>query len=170
MKKLSLSVISVMSFLLCYAQLELISQQLDSLKYLKGDPSEDCNNVTWRIIANKIDAIQPLIDRLDDSTITQATDKCKKTNLTVGDICFVTLRKILPLGMFAITGRQMDVVVDGCQLGVFETIEANRLKFKQQVQAYYDQKKDKLKWREYEIKYLKPCYVQNNILGKYYIE
>ena len=73
-----------------------IQKQVDSLRYLHGDPFE-CNSVTWKIIANRKDAIQVLIDNLDDSTLTNSNDKCKKTNLSVGDISFLTLKRILPL-------------------------------------------------------------------------
>ena len=146
-----------------------IQQQVDSLKYLSGDPFE-CNSVTWRIVANKKDAIQVLIDNLDDSTLTKSTDKCKKANLTVGDISFLTLKILLPLPFFAVTGLQCDVFEGGCQLGVFEYIEKNRGKFKQQVQAYYENKKDKLKWRQLDSNHLTPCYIKNNIKGQYFYD
>ena len=146
-----------------------IEKQVDSLKYLKGDPFE-CNSVTWRIIANKKDAILYLIDKLDDTNLTKATDKCKKTNLTVGDISFLTLKRILPLPFFAVTGMRCDVIENGCQLGIFEYIESNRTKFKQQVQVYYDKKKSKLKWRQLDSNHLTPCYIENNIKGQYFYD
>jgi len=150
----------------CFAQSD-IQSQVDSLKYLQGDPF-DCNSVTWRIIANKKDAIQFLIDNLDDSTFTTATDKCKKSNLTVGDISFLTLKRILPLPFFAVTQVQCDLIKNGCQLGVYEYIENNRAKFKQQVQIYYDKNRDKLKWRQLDSNHLTPCYLKNNIKGQYF--
>ena len=153
---------------ICFGQTN-IQNQVDSLKYLKGDPF-DCNSVTWRIIANKKDAIQVLIDNLDDSTFTTTTDKCKKKNLTVGDISFLTLKKILPLPFFAVTQIQCDVIEDGCQLGIFEYVETNRLKFQKQVQAYYDKNKDKLKWRQLDSNHLTPCYLKNNIKGQYFYD
>jgi hypothetical protein len=149
-----------------FGQTDKIKLQVDSLKYLSGDPFE-CNSLTWRIIANKKDAIQVLIDKLDDTTLTKATDKCKTTNLRIGDLAYLTLKRILPLPFFAVTGMQCDVIQDGCQVGVFEYIEANRSKFKEQVQAYYDKKKDNLKWRQLDSNHLTPCYIQNNIKGQY---
>ena len=146
-----------------------IQKQVDSLKYLQGDPFE-CNSIAWKIIANKKDAIQVLIDNLGDSTLTKTTDKCKKQNLTVGDISFLTLKRILPLPFFAVTRVQCYVFEGGCQLGIFEYIEANRVKFKQQVQAYYDKKKDKLKWRQLDSNHLTPCYFKNNIKGQYFYD
>jgi hypothetical protein len=146
-----------------------IKSMVDSLKYLQGDPFE-CNSVAWRIISNKKEAIRTLIDNLDDSTLTLANDKCKKKNLTVGDISFLTLKRILPLPFFAVTQIQCDVIKDGCQLGVFEYIEDNRTRFKQQVQAYYDRKKNKLKWRQLDSNHLTLCHFKNNIKGEYFYE
>jgi hypothetical protein len=149
-----------------FGQTDKIKLQVDSLKYLRGDPFE-CNSLTWRIILNKKDAIQALIDKLDDTTITSAKVKCKKTNLTVGDIAYLTLKRILPLPFFAVTGVQCDVIENGCQLGVFEYIERNRVKFKGQVQTYFDKKKNNLKWRQLDSNHLTPCYIKNNIKGQY---
>jgi len=146
-----------------------IEQKIDSLRYLKANPFE-CNAVTWRIIAERNNAIQALIDNLDDSTVTEAKDKCKNSNLTVGDIAYLTLKKILPIPFFAVTGVQCDVFEEGCQLGVFEYIEAKRPKFKQQVQRYYDRNKSKLKWRQLDSNHLTPCHIQNNIKGQYFFQ
>jgi hypothetical protein len=159
----------IASVLTTFGQTNPIKLQIDSLKYLKGDPFE-CSSITWRIIANKKEAIQYLIDNLSNSTKTQSTDKCKKTNLTVGDISFLTLKRILPLPLFSVTGMQFDVIQDGCQLGVFEYIDSKRIKFKEQVQAYYDTKKGKLKWRQLDSNHLTPCHIENNIKGQYFYD
>lgn len=65
---------------------------------------------------------------------------------------------------------QNDVIKDGCQVGVFEYIESNRTRFKEQVQAYYDKKKEKLKWRQLDSNHLTPCYLKNNIKGQYFYD
>jgi hypothetical protein len=147
----------------------ILQKQVDSLKYLQDAPFE-CNSITWKIIANKKDAIQILIDNLDNSTLTKSIDKCKKKELTVGEISFLTLERILPLPFFALTQEQFDVIENGCQLGIFDYIEANRAKFKQQVQAYYDKRKYKLKWRQLDSNHLTPCHIKNNIKGKYFYD
>lgn len=164
--KLIFTSLVILTTLNVFGQTDLLKSQVDSLKYLIGNPL-DCNSVTWRIISNKKDAIQPLIDKLSDTTLTKATDKCKTTSLRVGDIAYLTLKRILPLPFFAVTGMQCDVIKDGCQIGVFEYIETNRPKFKGQVQAYYDKKKDNLKWRQLDSNHLTPCYIKNNIKGQY---
>lgn len=168
--KLQIKILFISLFFLkainTFGQTEKIKLQVDSLKYISGDPFE-CNSLTWRIIASKKEAIQILIDKLDDTTETKANDKCKASNLRVGDIAYLTLKRILPLPFFVITGLQCDVIKDGCQMGVFEYIEENRHKFKGQVQSYYDKKKEHLKWRKFDSKRLTPCYIKNDIKGQY---
>jgi hypothetical protein len=140
---------------------------VDSLKYLSGN-IYDCNSILWKIVADKKDAIQFLIDKLDDTTITKTKDICKKTNLRVGDLAYLTLVFILPLPFYAVTRKQCDVISpDGCQIGVFEYIETNRNKFKEQVQTYYNGKSKNLKWVQFDSNRLTPCYIQNNIKGQY---
>jgi hypothetical protein len=164
--KLFFSTLFILTAINAFGQTDIVKLQVDSLKYLSGDPFE-CNSLTWRIIAYKKDAIQILVDKLGDTTLTKATDKCKMTSLRVGDLAYLTLGRILPLPFFAVTGMQCDVIREGCQIGVFEYIEANRPKFKGQVQAYYDKKKDNLKWRQLDSNHLTPCYIQNKIKGQY---
>ncbi|OYU97379.1 MAG: hypothetical protein CFE21_03555 [Bacteroidetes bacterium B1(2017)] len=165
--KLFFSLLFILISNLSFAQDNRINLQVDSLINLAGDPFE-CNSVTWRIIANKKEAIQILIDKLDDTTMTQAIDKCKLTHLRVGDLAYLTLKRIMPLPFFAVTGIQCDLFRDGCQVGVFEYMETSRFKFKGQVQAYYDGKKDHLVWRQLDSNHLTPCYFMNNIRGQYY--
>lgn len=164
--KLYFTTLVILTTLNTFGQTDLLKSQVDSLKYLNGDPFE-CNSVTWRIISNKKEVIQLLIDKLGDSTLTNATDKCKTASLRVGDIAYLTLKRILPLPFFTVTGMQCDIIKDGCQIGVFEYIESNRPKFKGQVQAYYDKKKDNLKWKQLDSNHLTPCYIKNNIKGQY---
>ena len=164
-------IILLIAFTFCtnisvFGQINILQLQIDSLKYLRQN-TFDCNSVTWRIIANKNYAIQPLIDRLDDTTMTAAKDKCKKTNFRVGDLAYLTLTKILPIPFYTITGLQNNVTKDECQGKVFEYIEMNREKFKAQVQAYYNKKSDKLKWVPIHSNHLTPCQRKNNVKGRY---
>ena len=170
MKRIVILTLCVLtSVLTTFGQSDTIKLQIDSLKYLTGNPFK-CNSITWRIIANKMEAIQYLIDNLDDSSLTQAIDKCKTKNLTVGDISFLTLKRILPLPFFAVTGIQLDAIKGECQAGVFEYIDSARTKFKEQVQVHYNAKKDKLKWRQLDSNHLTPCYIENNIKGQYFYD
>lgn len=150
-----------------FGQSQQLARQADSLNYVSGDPFE-CSAVTWRIMAGKKEAIQVLIDKLGDTTLTRATDRCKTGALCVGDLAYLTLNRIMPLPFFAVTGIQLDVIeAGGCQRGLFEYIEKNRAQFKAQVQSYYDKKKDHLKWRQLNSNKLTPCYLHNHIKGQY---
>jgi hypothetical protein len=140
--------------------------QVDSLKYIRQN-TFDCNSVTWRIIANKKEAIPYLIDKINDTTITLAKDKCKKTAYRVGDLAYLTLTKILPLPFSTITGFQPAAAKDDCQIEIFEYIEVNREKFKARVQYYYNTKKDNLKWVPIHSNHLTPCQRKNNVKGRY---
>ena len=137
-------VVCLLSSINGYAQSVQLQRQLDSLKYVKGNPFE-CNSITWKIIAHKKEAIQVLINKLDDTSLTLATDPCKHSRLRVGDLAYLTLKEILPLPFYLVTGMRCDVIEGNCQLGVFEYIENNRAKFKQQVQDYYNGNEKKLK-------------------------
>lgn len=147
---------------------EKIKQKVDSLKYVSGDPHE-CNTILWKIAACKKDAIQLLIDKLDDTTSTQATDICKKTNLRVGDLAYMTLGMMLS-GQFFDSAMPPSESMDmnGCT-GAFEYLEANRMKFKTKLQAYYTQNKSRMKWMESSEFAIMPCEVENNINGHYYV-
>ena len=77
---IGLTLFIISGALTSFGQTGDIELQLDSLKCLQGDPLE-CTSITWRIISTKKDAIQHLIDKLDDSASTEATDNCKKSNI-----------------------------------------------------------------------------------------
>ena len=152
-----------------FGQVDKIKLQIDSLKYLEGDAMQ-CNSLVWRIASNKKDAIQMLIDKLDDTTTTKATNVCKKANLRVGDLAYLSLGEMIALPFFSVTGIQLYVMDEnGCQIGKFEYIESNRKKFKQQVHEYCNNNKAHIKWMESEDFMLTPCQIENNLHGHYYI-
>lgn len=144
-----------------------ITSKIDSLKYVQGDVF-DCGAVTWRIIVHKKEAIQYLIDKIADTTMTQARYLNKDNHLRVGDLAYLTLEKIVSLPLARITGMQFCVIEGGgYQRGTFEYIEANRQRFREQVQAYYDGKKGKLKWKQIDSNHLTACYITHHINGRY---
>jgi hypothetical protein len=149
-----------------FGQTDKVKLQVDSLKYVTGD-AFDCSSLVWRIVATKQDAIQILIDKLSDTTLTKATYKCTNTFLRVGDLAYLALDQILPLPFFSVTGMQCDVIENGCQVGVFTYIETNRKKFNAQVQKYYDIKKNTMEWIQFDSNHLIPCRTMNNVKGYY---
>lgn len=150
-----------------FGQTVNIRSQIDSLKYVQGDIFA-CRAVAWRIIVHKEEAIQYLIDKIADTTMTQARYLNKDNDLRVGDLAYLTLEKIVSLPLARITGMQFCVIEGGgYQRGTFEYIEANRQRFREQVQAYYDGKKGKLKWKQIDSNHLTACYISHHINGRY---
>ena len=166
--KIALAILGFAMAVSCFGQTDKMKLQVDSLKYVKGDVY-DCSSLTWKIVEYKKDVIQLLIDKLDDTTATQATYVCKKTNLCVGDLAYLSLGEILALPFFAVTGMQLDVIdTNGCDQGKFEYIEANRKRFKQQIQTYYNTNKTRMKWMDTTI-FMMPCQEENKEYGHYYV-
>lgn len=167
--------ISVLILLLLLSKLTIgqtnsIILKIDSLKYLDQQPFT-CNSVFWRVAATGKDAIPFLIDKLEDTTQTQVSLTCKKTNVKFGDICYEVLTEILNIPLFYITEHQFDMIDQyGCQQGVYNYIDNNRQKFKSQILDYYDKYKLNLKFIYYDKEYKNECKLENNIYGYYDID
>jgi len=142
--------------------------QIDSLRFVKGNPFSSCSAVTWKIVAHRQEAIQPLIDKLSDQTVTAATDIGRPGYLTIGDLAYLTLDRIFRLPFNQVTGVQVCVLDDRGYVGaVFDYMEKNRTKFRQQVQDYYHFKVFGLRWIEAKPNELSLCERLNLISGHY---
>lgn len=127
-----------------------IQQQVDSIRYLKGDAAFGCNSVIWRIVAKKKEAAPYLITLIADSTPIPVTYRCKEgSNMKVGDMAFYVLNTIVDVPMFFVTNQQFDLIYDDCQVGVYSYIDGNRLVFQKQVQDWYVEYKDQFVWEKY---------------------
>ena len=147
-----------------------VTLKIDSLRFLNQQPFT-CNSVYWRIVATGKDAIPFLIDRLDDTTHTQISLICKKTNVKLGDICYETLTEIFNIPLFYVTQQQFDFIDQyGCQQGVFTYLDNNRQKFKSQILAYYNKYSEELKFIHYAKIYKSDCKKKNKILGYFDVD
>jgi len=147
-----------------------IKTKIDSLQYLKQEPFS-CNSVYWRVVAIGKNAIPFLIDKLDDTTKTQISLTCKRTNVKFGDICFEALTEIINIPLFYVTNRQFDFIDQyGCQHGVFKYLDNNRQQFKSQILDYYNKYKEELKFLKYDKEYKNECKRKNKIFGYYNID
>lgn len=151
---------------LCSAQ-NSIQKLIDSLKYIDGNPLK-CDAVSWSIINQKQKAIPLLIAQISDTTLTEAWDACKQDRLVVGDISYIILKEIIPLPIFNVTGMQFDVKNGDCSVGIFQYIDDQRERFQQQVQKYYDERKNKLVWGNVDSSLLSDCHLSHHITGKYF--
>ena len=147
----------------------IIEKRVDSLRFLKQQPF-DCNSVYWRVVATGKDAIPFLISKLTDTTKTQVSLKCKSRNVRFGDICFEALTEIFNIPLFYVTQQQFDVIIQGCQQGVFTYLNDHRQKFQSQVQQYYDKFKSDIKFVKYDKDYKSACKKKHGILGYYDVD
>lgn len=145
---------------------ELMIKQIDSLKFTNSKYAS-CNSIYWRVVANGENVIPYLIDRIDDTTATRATDKCKTANLCVGDLCYYALIEIMPISLFAVSGQQFDTYSNGCNLGVVEWIDKNRQRFKSDLRQWYYTEKTSLVWVRFKGTELTDCRKINKINGWY---
>ena len=156
-----------------FAQTDEINKKIDSLKYL-GKDAYTCNSVYWHIVLLGKDAIPLLIARMDDTTQTQATYVCKKGNLKLGDICYKVLQEIMEIPTFYVTHIQFDVIDENrCQVGVYDYLDSNREKYKQQVSSYYETYKNSLKFVKYSYSpgdHPNACKVKYKIYGYYKVD
>lgn len=128
----------------------------------------DCESDHWKIIAEGKAAIPLLIDKLDDATLTSATNRCKEGKLTVSDLAYLTLNQLMPVPLYEVTQRQFDVIdTNGCVSGVLEYIATDRNRFKAQVKAYYEKNKTRLKLRLFDPEFITPCRKAHGIKGYY---
>ncbi len=118
-----------------YTQDDTLKQQIDSLQYIEKDIFIK-NSIVWRIINQKEKAIPYLIDKLDDTTLTNGQYKFFKSNLVVGDIALLILSRITILPYHEITGMQ---ICTPTRQSSFNYISKNRAKFKLQIKNYYKQ-------------------------------
>src|ERR1051326_3531609 len=146
-----------------------IRSQVDSLRYL-GTDAFSCQSVFWRIVARGKGAVPYLLDKISDTTVTNATYKCKNGFLRVGDLAYLALDNIIPLPFMAVTGMQCDVIESGCPPGVFEYIEGNREKFKKQIADWDNRKQKKFRWVKYKNSEITDCYRMNRITGRYELD
>lgn len=169
------SLVTILIILTCCSTLVVgqtndIEYKIDNLRNLKEQPF-DCNSVYWKVVATGKDAIPFLIDKLDDTTNTQISLTCKRTNVKFGDICYEALTEIFNIPLFYVTQMQFDFIDQyGCQQGVLTYLDNNRQKFKAQILAYYDKYKADLKFTRYTKDYKNDCKKKNKIFGYYDVD
>ena len=137
-------------------------KQVDSIKFVKEMPyiceygiadkifNSGCgDNLYWDVVKLKDKVIQLLIDKLEDTTITEAYVPNFGGYYTTADIAFVALEEIIhDIPTFELLGVKYDE--KGCGYCVYwqhlrKKIK-NRKKFKKEVQKWYDANKDNLVW------------------------
>lgn len=137
-------------------ELQEVTKQMDSLKFVKEMPyiceTGICGDkLYWDAVSIGRSNIEPLIDKLDDTTSTIANVVLFGGNYTVADIAYSTLSEIIHnIPTFDLLGVPFDH--EGCgYCSYWQHLNkdfSNRQKFKEAVKNWYHKKKDNLVWVE----------------------
>ena len=137
---------------------------LDSLKYISNMPyhcrdlesgvgiEPDCGDILfWEIIKNKLSIVEPLIELVSDTTISNAHVPYFGGNYSVGDIAYGAISEIIHgIPTFVLLGVEFDD--KGCgYCSYWNHLRAdnnNRVKFKLALKEWYNLNKDNLYWVE----------------------
>lgn len=148
-------------------ELQEVIKQVDSLKFVKEMPymCQDFIEVNkrnpltigcgdelyWNTVRLNKNVIELLIDKLDDSTTTEAILPLFGYNYTVADIAYTVLQELIHnIPTFDLLGVQFDE--EGCGYCSYwqhlNKAFSNRQKFKATVKNWYHKNKDNLVWVE----------------------
>jgi hypothetical protein len=135
-------------------ELQEVTNQIDSLKFVKEMPyickTEICGDkLYWEAVSIGRNNIELLIDKLDDTTSTNANVVLFGSIYTVADIAFNALNEIIHnIPTFELLGVPFDK--EGCgYCSYWQHLNkdfANRQKFKETVRNWYHKNKDNLIW------------------------
>jgi hypothetical protein len=146
-------------------EIQEVIKQVDSLKFVKEMPyicrdfieANKRNPLTigcgdelyWNTVRLNKNAIELLIDKLDDTTTTNATVPLFGFNYTVADIAYTVLQEIIhDIPTFELLGVQFDK--EGCgYCSYWQHLNkdfSNRKHFKEAVKNWYHKNKDNLVW------------------------
>lgn len=159
MKKVIATILLLHCLTLSFGQSSDIKSMVDSLQYLKVD-TLDCNaSLYWRIVAQGDKAIPFLIDKLNDTTPRNISNKCKTPKLNVGEVAFFAVQQIAFFPAFAITHIQFDVIYSNGCWSFFEYFfnNSNKKSYQDLVRQWYDKNKTKFKTEKISKKRLTDC-------------
>lgn len=145
--------------ILSFGQTSNINSMIDSLPYLKTDTLDCSATLYWRIIAQKEKAIPYLIDKLNDTTLTNISYNCKAIKLNVGEVAYFALQQIADFPAFVITHIRFDVFYrNGCW-SFFDYFfnNANKKHYQDLVNRWYSSNKTKFKTKKISRKNMTQC-------------
>ena len=165
MKRL-IAVICLLNCLtLSYGQDADIRSMVDSLQCLKTDTLDCSATLYWKIVAQSDKAIPFLIDKLNNTTITNISHKCKATKLNVGEVAYFALQQIAFFPPFVITHIQFDVFYGNGCWSFFDYFfnDANKEHYQYLVRQWYNTNKAKFRVQKISKKKQTACQKQFNI-------
>lgn len=155
-----ITTIVALNILICCAQNNELSKKVDDLKYVKDVPyipELSGDSLFWVVVKEKMEIIPYLIEKLEDTTRTEATVSNFGGNYTVADVAYRAITEIIhgvPTLELAEDPNNPEPR-DG-YWGYWNYTRRsfeNRKKFKKRVNEWYLSNKDKLEWVEYTRKF-----------------
>lgn len=160
MKKIILIIIVIINFSSCHAQDNDLGIKVDNLKHVETMPyipELSGDSLFWTVVKEGIDIVPYLIQKLDDTTKTDASVENFGGTYTVADVAYRAVSEIikdLPTLEFAEDTNNPEPR-DG-YWGYWNYTRRsfeNRIKFKDRVSEWFKTNEANLKWTEYKRKF-----------------
>lgn len=145
-----------------------IKSMVDSLRFLNVKSLDITADLYWRIIAKRKEAIPFLIEKLEDTTITNIYADCKKENLNVAEVSYEALKEIGDFPIFLITHIQFDVVQNGCwSFYNYFYNNGNKKEFQKLIKDWYLKEKKNYQAKKFSKKAFTESHKKYNIFRYY---
>jgi hypothetical protein len=137
-KNISIFIVLVHGATILFGQNSDIKSMVDSLQFLETDTLDCKADLYWRIVSKGEQAIPFLIDKLDDTTRTNISFRCKVTKLNIGEVSYFALTEIASFPAFVITNLQFDLSEHGCwNFFGYLFDNSNKSEYKRMVKEWY---------------------------------
>jgi hypothetical protein len=165
MKRLIVNLLLFHSLTLSFGQNTDIKLMVDSLQFLKADSLNCKADLYWRIVSRGEKAIPFLIDKLNDTTLTNITHNCKASKLNVGEVGYFALQQIAFFPAFVITHIEFDVIYGNGCWSFFDYFfnNSNKKHYQDLVRQWYNDNKTKFKPQKISKKNQTTCQKQFHI-------
>lgn len=140
----------------------LISQ----LATMKADTLDCSAEIYWKIIKAGEVSIPFLIESLTDTTMTNIYNKCKQSNLNVGEVSFFALGEIADFPAYLVTNMRFDELYPAGCWSFYDYIfsNGNKKNYQQMVKEFYA--KSTYMSKGYDESELSDCHKFYDIKGK----
>ncbi len=121
---------------------------ITEMPYISADFNENNNGIFWKVVQQKLEIVPVLIDKLNDTTETDAYVPNFGGKYTVADIALSALIEIIDIPVFDLAGIKFDKTGCGyCSYWNFVRKDyRNRIKFQKAVLRWYRRNKKNLIW------------------------
>jgi hypothetical protein len=169
---ITLSLISKSTF----AQGSEIKAMVDQIDYLFADTLDCHADFYWKIIAQGESALPYLIEKLTDTTPTNARFHCKKNKLNVGEVAYFAIKEIGDFPESLVTNMQFDIRHSDQHGNLcwsfydFLFYNPNKAIYQQKVKLWYKEHKSKYKSKAIQPEFLTDCQKKFKVKSFLYYE